>query len=572
MAELIALGELALPAAADAARVLALRDAQALTRADWLAAVDRWQTLLIATPGPVIALHHDDPFEFSAALWGAWHAGKRVCIPADRQPATLERLRPQVDALAGELPGGLLPAADSVMPIERRALDPQRASLLLFTSGSSGEPAAIPKSLAQLQAEIEVQHALHGIGWAADAELQVHATVSHHHIYGLLFALLWPLAAGRVFATRRIVYPEEMVARLAAAPSLLVASPAHLKRLPEQLDWAALRGHVRAVLSSGGPLLPESAQQALTAFGVAPIEIYGSSETGGIAWRQRALHGDAWQLLPGVDWRVEAELLELSSPFLPDRDWYRTSDRVQPQEGGHAFTLLGRVDRIVKIEEKRVSLTAIEQALRSNPLLADARALVLAGAGGERIAVVSVPSEAGWELIETQGERVLHERLREGLAAQVERVALPRRWREVLALPFNAQGKLPEATLRGLFEHEGEAAPARHWLRRDETHAEARLWLASFDAAFDGHFPGAPILAGVLQLDWAIAAAREAFGSRGAVLRMEALKFQQPVRPATRLTLALEWRAESSTLVFAWSSRVGSHSGGRLVFGECVDA
>ncbi|MEN9545144.1 MAG: hypothetical protein RLZZ598_1977 [Pseudomonadota bacterium] len=572
MAELIALAELALPAA-DAARTVALRDAQALTRAEWLAAVDRWQALLAAAPGTVIALHHDDPFEFSAALWGAWHAGKRVCIPADRQALTLERLRPQVDALVGELPGGLMPAADSVTSVERRALDPQQATLVLFTSGSSGESVAIPKSLMQLQAEIDVQHALHGRAWAGVAGLQVHATVSHHHIYGLLFALLWPLAAGKPFAIRRIAYPEEMIARMAAAPSLLVASPAHLKRLPEQLDWVVLRGRVHAVLSSGGPLSAEAAQQARAAFGITPIEIYGSSETGGVAWRQRAVHGDAWQLLPGVEWRVEQELLEIRSAFLPDRAWYRTSDRVQAHGDTQAFTLLGRVDRIVKIEEQRISLSAIEQALRSSPLLADARVLVVASPGGERVAAVTVPSETGWALIEAEGERALRERLRALLAQQIERVALPRRWRERLALPFNAQGKLPEATLRALFEPQADDwAPARHWLRRETERAECRFWLASGASVFDGHFPGAPILAGVAQIDWAIEAAREAFDDlRGEVRRMEALKFQQPVRPATRLVLTLEWRAAKSMLLFAWSSCSGTHSAGRLIFSERSD-
>ena len=34
--------------------------------------------------------------------------------------------------------------------------------------------------------------------------------------------------------------------------------------------------------------------------GVAPVEVYGSSETGGVAWRQRARHGDTWQPLPGI--------------------------------------------------------------------------------------------------------------------------------------------------------------------------------------------------------------------------------------------------------------------------------
>lgn len=567
MADLLCLAALALPSR-DGTCAVALRDGRSLTRADWLAAVDRWQAALASRCARSVALYHDDLFEFSAALWAAWHAGLRVVMPGDRQPATVERLEAQVDLMAGQLPRGLEPIGAAVPPA-RAVLDPQRCELVLFTSGTSGEPLAIGKTLAQLQAEIEVQHALHGRAWADVADLEVHATVSHQHIYGLLFALLWPLAAARPFATRRIAYPEEMIAALAGPPSLLVASPAHLKRLPDTLPWGRVRGRVRAVLSSGGPLPPESAHDAGERLGVAPIEVYGSSETGGIAWRQRAVHGDTWQPLPRVSWRIEDGQLELRSPFLPNDDWYRTSDRVAAVDGG--FELIGRVDRIVKIEEKRVSLTTIEQALRATAWVADARALVLPGGAGERIAAVIVPSETGWSRIEAEGPRGLHESLREALSAHVERVALPRRWREQLALPFNAQGKVTTAALAALFEPES-GLPALHWQRREASAAEARLWLGSGHGAFEGHFPGEPILAGVLQIDWAVAAAREAFGLRGPVVRLEALKFQQVIRPATRLTLGLEWRAQSSVLVFSWSSQAGGHGGGRAVFEERAHA
>src|SRR5262249_8163800 len=127
---------------------------------------------------------------------------------------------------------------------------------------------------------------------AADVETPViWATVTHQHIYGLLFRVLWPLAAGRPFAAGRLVFNEEIAHRV-AGPAVLVASPAHLRRLPETVDWSPVRAGLRAVFSSGGPLPPEAADATLALLGVAPVEVYGSSETGGVAWRQRARHGD----------------------------------------------------------------------------------------------------------------------------------------------------------------------------------------------------------------------------------------------------------------------------------------
>ena len=81
-----------------------------------------------------------------------------------------------------------------------------------------------------------------------------------------------------------------------------------------------------------------------------PIEVYGSSETGGIAWRQQqTAHDEKWTPLPNIKWRIDATegVLEIRSRHLPDEDWFRTADRAIPVGDDH-FMLIGRVDRIVK--------------------------------------------------------------------------------------------------------------------------------------------------------------------------------------------------------------------------------
>ena len=57
-----------------------------------------------------------------------------------------------------------------------------------------------------------------------------------------------------------------------------------------------------------------------------------------------------------------------------------------------AFRLLGRADRIVKIEERRVSLDALERALREDTEVDDVRVLVLPGQR-EQLAAVVVPAD-----------------------------------------------------------------------------------------------------------------------------------------------------------------------------------
>ena len=554
-----------------AERPVAWRGAAAIRRAQFLHDVGRWQTAFAAHPGRRFALYADDVYTFSAALYGAWHAGKEVFLPGDTQPATLERLMAEVDGCAGDLPGALVPADPLTAPADlppRQPLDPRATRLVIYTSGSGGEPAAIGKRLDQLDAEMHNLQAAFGALMAQPGEAStVYSTVSHQHIYGLLFCVLWPLAAGRLVDVQRLVYPEQMAERLAERPCVLVSSPAHLKRLPDNLDWAPLRRTLRAVFSSGGPLPPEAAQAAWTLLGHSPTEVYGSSETGGIAWRRRAEHGDRWNLLPGVQWRLQSELLAVRSAHLADDDWWETSDRVRA-DGADGFVLLGRADRIVKIEEKRVSLTAMENALLAGGDIAEARALLVPTEAGTRLALVAVPTASGWQRLQAEGKNRFNERLRAELLKTVERVALPRRFRYVRRLPFNSQGKSTEALLLALFR---PAMPQPDWQLREAHQATARLEVTADLAVFDGHFPEMPVLPGVAQVDWAIALARGCFPLPARFLRLEMLKFQRPVLPPVRLELTLHWQADASRLSFRYTGAAGVvHSSGKAVF-EAAD-
>lgn len=565
MSEWLALTEVASrPGMAE--RPVAWRGGELITRARFLADVRAWQAAFAAQAGLRVALYFDDGYEFATALYGAWHAGKEVYLPGDAQPATLQRLLPVVDACAGALPGAVQPREAAGSEIACPALDLRATRLVVYTSGSSGEPVAIHKQLAQLDAEIHTLQAAFGERVDAAGPAAVYATVSHQHIYGLLFYTLWPLAAGRPFVAERIVYPEEMAARLGARSSVLVSSPAHLKRLPETLDWRSARTGLRAVFSSGGPLAPEASQAAHELMQQSPIEVFGSSETGGIAWRQRAAHGDRWQPLPGIEWRLDEDLLAVRSPHLADDQWWQTADRVRAldvSEGG-GFVLLGRADRIAKIEEKRVSLTAVESALMGLAEIVEAKAVVLASPAGPRLAVVAVPSDAGWAVLQQHGKRALNERLRAALLQGVERVALPRSWRYVHALPVNAQGKSTEALLSVLFR---PVLPQVTWQMRQPHEARAMLDIVPELVVFDGHFVDAPVLPGVAQLDWAVEFARACFELPARFLRADALKFQRPVVPGTQLQLDLQWNAESGVLGFQYTSGAGAHASGRIVFG-----
>lgn len=522
---------------------------------DWQCNVRRWSRTFRAVDGDDVALHFDDAIGLSAALWGAWHAGKVAWLPGDALPATLDALRIRVAAMAGTMPSALAAEseADDALSL---ALDPAHTRLYLFTSGSTGQPVAVEKRLQQLDAEVRALEACFGARLGA---CEVHGTVSPQHIYGLLFRVLWPVAAGRVITGERIEFPEQIAERLGSDDAVLVSTPAHLKRLPEAIDFSSARSALRAVFSSGGALPVEAAASAAGLLGKAPIEIYGSTETGGIAWRE-AVPEQSWQALPGVAWRVLEERLEIRSPHLPDSDWHRSEDRVRAT--GVGFDLLGRVDRILKVEERRVSLSAIERALLDSGWVADARAL---GVPGRRLllGVAAVPTGAGWRVLVEEGKQALVHRLRQALLGRIDPTALPRRWRFVAAMPSDARGKSPEHLLAALFR---PVYPEPNWLTREPDRAVLELPIGRDLRVFDGHFPQTPIVPGVALIGWALRFAREAFVVAGEPERQDLLKFQQVVRPGATLRLELDWKPAAGQLAFRYSAGEQQHASGRLQF------
>jgi acyl-coenzyme A synthetase/AMP-(fatty) acid ligase/3-hydroxymyristoyl/3-hydroxydecanoyl-(acyl carrier protein) dehydratase len=569
-------------AARQPAGVAGWRGAAPVGYGEVTARLHAWRAMLAGCGGRHYALYMEDSLEFAAALLGAWHAGKTVWLTADVLPASCDALAQRVDGFLGDFPAHLAPLQlDGTVPDPRPwpALSPLDAAadvLVVHTSGSSGAPQAIPKRLSQLSSELQVLEQMFGAQLHGGAVL---ATVSHQHIYGLLFKVLWPLCATRPLHAASAAYPEQLAGLLALRPSILVSSPAQLARLPAHLEWRGARAQLLAVYSSGGPLPEEAAHACVGLLGVAPVEVYGSSESGGVAWRQRRAdvrHSANWLPFPNVAWRIAPDdgTLEVRSPHLasvPGEGWLALADRVAPADGGR-FTLLGRADRIVKVAEKRISLDALEGALSASPLVEQAR-LLQDGCRRGQLAGVVVLSTQGQAQLAAGGKLAMNRALRALLAGVAEAVALPRRWRYPASLPLNAQGKTTHAALLALFGSAPQAPLAerpRQPLLRELERGPGKVLLELTVPAdllyFDGHFPNAPVLPGVAQLDWAIRYGRRYFDLPPDFRDVAALKFQQVIRPGAVVHLELQHDPVKASLQFRYLSAAGQHASGRIAF------
>jgi 3-hydroxymyristoyl/3-hydroxydecanoyl-(acyl carrier protein) dehydratase len=82
---------------------------------------------------------------------------------------------------------------------------------------------------------------------------------------------------------------------------------------------------------------------------------------------------------------------------------------------------------------------------------------------------------------------------------------------------------------------------------------------------FRGHFPGTPVLPGIVQLHWAVVLAKEHFAIVGEPCDILRLKFKSVVVPPIEIELSLS-RKNATDIDFACTSSEHQHSEGRLRF------
>lgn len=550
----------------DPGELVAVGEGGARTAAELEADAGRVAAELAGAPPGEVVIVCSDRYRFAAALLGAWAAGHSARLPPNVQPETVRTLASSQDVRAvlhdrDGAPGGsdvrqLLERPAPSRPLA--ALDPGRHLLTVMTSGSTGASQSWPKTGRQLLDEADVSVRLFGPARGG----RVLATVPPYHLYGLQFGVLVPLRAGGAMVRSGAFHAEEVMAEIGRhAVSVLVTVPAHLAPLA-----AADRAPPLGVVYSAGAPLPAATAQALgQRHGWRTVEIYGSTETGGIAWRPAG--EEAWTVYPGVAVTAgdDGGLL-VDSPWLDpaERRPFPVADRVELRPGGH-FVLLGRMDGVAKVAGKRISLREVEERLLALPGVRDAAALSRPSAGlrGEEI----------WVAVAADGQTP--ERLREALAAWLDPVTLPRRIRVVESLPRGATGKIERARLLALFD-----APAAGGRTRVDPEAEEALARApGVDARrltftvpadlrwFEGHFPGNPVLPGVAQLDGLVARqAERLWPEAGALRAVKQLKFSRVIRPGERVALVLERDAARGTVAFTIEGAQGRCASGTLVF------
>lgn len=339
---------------------------------------------------------------------------------------------------------------NSAMPSESEIRDVPKINsdetrIHLFTSGSTGKP----KDVVQRMTEFEQDNAFIFSKWGEEfLQRKLVATVSQHHIYGFLFTISLPFAAGVPFRRTRIEFPSEFE-KFSDEKYMIIAVPAFLKRTNDAQGENPLPLKEPFIFTSGGVLLPEVAERTNEVFGFWPVEVYGSTETAGIAWRQ-SKNGLEWTLFDNAKiWKNGSGCLVIKSLYIKNPEGFETADLVEILPDGK-FILKGRADSIVKIEEKRVSLAEVENRILQSGFVKDVCVVAMSDRRQYLAAAIAF-NEAGIQKFSSQKKFDVNMFFHDYLMQFFENVVIPKKWRFLETIPCDLQGKHKKQEIQALF-------------------------------------------------------------------------------------------------------------------------
>jgi len=405
--------------------------------------------------GASICLAVDGRAVMAAVLLAALHpslaGGPTLLLPFALSAPALTRMQQLTGFTAAicdidrDLPEGTAiirpPAGTSAELAACAPISAQAELLRIFTGGSTGTPQIWSKTGENLFGE-GFSLARH---FAVTEQDCIVATVPPCHIYGLLFSVILPLVSGASVVMATPSFPGEIADVIQEQRATLLAGiPPH---------YRALRGKkvagssLRLAFSSAGMLDAEDNEAFSHLNKVGIVEVYGSTETGGIATRNRHLGETSFTAFPAVSWTIKEDRLCVRSPYLSpelpvaDDGFFTTGDRVE-RSGTTQFILKGRVDGVTKVGGKRVDLEEVRAVIKKVPQVSDCVVMALPDSGGREHRIVAL----------VQGTEVDMNLLRQTLADSLEFYALPRLLKTINRIPLQENGKYDRDAIIQLLE------------------------------------------------------------------------------------------------------------------------
>ncbi|PTY40228.1 AMP-binding protein [Brachyspira hampsonii] len=308
-----------------------------------------------------------------------------------------------------------------------------------YTSGSTGYPKLIEKTLKQFEAE-----AVKIVNQFTDSikDSLFLYTVPHYHSYGFVFAVLVPFMLEVRCINNRINYLETANNFSDYDKITMVTTPAFLKRI----DASSLKIKSKWYLFSSTGMLEEKINDLCKdVFGTDVTEIYGSTEAGAIGYRRRS-ENKLWTRLSVVKIKVDENgSIECCSGYTGDDVWIHVGDVVN-MKNDDEFELLGREDSIVKIEGKRISVQQIDRQILMDKHFKDSYTIYCKSDKREYIASFIVMNNKNRNLEDMKKYVIYY------LKDYFETIVLPKKIYFVDSIPRNEIGKIDREALDAIME------------------------------------------------------------------------------------------------------------------------
>ncbi len=435
------------------------------------------------TSGSTVALVHGGSAHFLADLLALWSLGATVvCLDPALTKSETSRL---ISFSKAELVLVENAVANSAFPVPVYALaeilstangqtangtdvtpDPETAALILFTSGTTGEPKGVVLSYNALQARLAGNREIIGSAILKRSLVLLPAHFGH----GLIGNVLTPLFAGG-----DVVFPAGNATAIAAGLGKFIdqheitfftSVPAFWKMVL-RFSPRPKRSTLKRVHVGSAPLMPELWNKIADWASCEVVNCYGMTETANWFAGASSHDQDPAEGLVGLPWggaaciglnsggtcpQGEGEILVRGAAvmsgylFQPEltrtafRDgWYRTGDFGRIDDDGKIW-LTGRIKDEINRAGFKIQPLEIDQLLESHPDIAEACTFALPDSITGELVAVAVCLKKG--VTQTSDD------LRAWCEQRLRPTAIPERWFIVDEIPRTTHGKLSRTMVR----------------------------------------------------------------------------------------------------------------------------
>jgi acyl-coenzyme A synthetase/AMP-(fatty) acid ligase len=429
--------------------------------------------------GDVVMTLVGNRIEWVLTLLACWRMGA-VALPCSvqlrrrdlalRSAAAGPALCVGAENLLGELPDGVPPMTlaevaevmdedrPQATPAAIETMSPEDPALIVFTSGTAGEPRGAVHAYRYLLGQRT--QAEHWLG-ARDGDLVWCTTATGWSKSARnVFLAPWVMGAAGVLHEGRFDPGERLGIAEALGVDVLCQAPTEYRMLAKRTQLRPLPG-LRRMVSAGEPLNPEVVGAFREAMGLEVADGYGQTETGQLTGNQvgqEVRPGSMGTPLPGFETRVVEEELQVraatcptffsgylddgpAGPSLIDGEWWPTGDLVTEDADGYLY-FQGRDDDIILSAGYRIGPFEVESALLGHDAVAEAAAV--AAPDPERGSVV----RAIVVLREGEPSEELVRELQEHCKEETAPYKFPRIIEFADELPKTTSGKIRRAQLR----------------------------------------------------------------------------------------------------------------------------